>query len=1716
MADSKLILLSFGVDEKSLNKAIKTVATTLKKGIEDYLKNNELKLPKIDVSKISVKGKLDLSEIATKGYLYIPIEKIRFTGGKLNLSDIPVKGAININTGDLTATVAKPTPPSAGTAPPPDLSHLTINPVEINKAKDALKSLQKTLKDEGATEQEAKKQTQELTTALNNVAKGYHNVEIAVKARVRAGQSGNLTEREVDQLGRLNVKLDEATQKISGFNQAQAKQNILSERGSSFMESFGFRIGILGFGLGILGGHLTRLSETMQNFITTSAQAVEPLERVQNLITQLVEVGQIPIDQKGHIFNEIRRLADLPGANLDSVTESFQKFLTVGLSVVDTLKLVEGVTKATARAGTGAGGTSRVLTQLQQFGTSETGQFTARDVKSLTESGGRDISDIVAKLGGAEGITKLGQKDFFEKFIKELEKVPAPLLAAQDIINRIGNRLTEIRLDLLDILKPGLESLLPILESISGIIKQIKTYFDGLSETTKVRIGQIVIGLTALASILGVILTVISAVFVALASGFYILETLGLTLGELAIGLGELLEFVPILGAVVAILTAYATNIGHFRDRINEGFSDLFKSIENLYNSIVKLSNTKGIQIVFNALKSLFTLIVSEPFIQGIGLIGSIIGGIVGGLSDIIDLIAGIIDAFAAESFTGFIQKIGDAINTFMLHQLQRVLKVLIDIASAFVNVLGKAMVQFGLINQETLDSVTSTLEDWKKQYGDTNYVIKNGAVVLREHADAVKEDQKAIENHIDWIKSQADAFESLAKAASKAKEEMAKAASKANQASLDAEIKAVKDEIQRLQDEFKQSLEQEFNPDVLDAKLAPIVAAINKSRNKLIGLENKKAEDEIIESIHALDTDPLKKAVSEALTQITFKYTGEVSDAAVLANQAILDLMTKKSKADIDKAWKAYEANINFLLGQKAALSIGTGLSLDKIENLGIFARLLKSKAEEINADARASKISDEKFADDAIATIQKATKARHDSLVKRQEDANLEANVETKESEIERLKKENALIDLQVSNFELTASLARLKKAENDKKISEIRKQIDKEKVQRDIDILKTNAPGDTISLKEKERALDAIDNQARETVERIDRDVSDELKKSNEKIKVAVTKRLESTANDIVKILEPYNESIFKIFALTQLGGDKAVGLFSALKKEIREIAGDVPEVSLFLSNLQKAFKTGNIEGLTNAFKTFRVQALETQQQGNVRELRNSLQAILLSDFFEGDEKGIVNRSSRNSLLLSILGISDDTISLTRAEIQEKIQKLNLADIIKAVAEVDANDTTSREEIEELIGLLAKAKTTNAEIIATTKDGARIIEKELDKALSSVLTDKLDLQIEETKRKIAKIDRDNAKSGIEADQDQKRQLLVNQVTLNFQKEDLNAQFRAREKAREKQNSDDQAEIFKQLQEERVRLLLEAEKQILDITGGDASKLPGLKPINLPGKTTTGGGPDDNKQKGIKSILEILKGNIGDTKGLDTFTKKIERMNEALNQTFSAARKARQGIQDLVSYITSGDLLLDTFQAWLDGNATALDLFANTLTTIGVDAITAFGEAWIKFIESGENIFKSFKEFLGNMLIATGEALIKTSIAMVAAAFAWGTLQGGIFAGIAAAAAAAPAAAVGVGLGTGLIVLGQAFGGKGTYSPSDTAKTSAANNANAQTGATGQGFNASTDPKTAYQRALSAQILIDIRTDSGQIVKTIIKEVNGNGRLATLIGNRKLGFTL
>jgi hypothetical protein len=1169
-------------------------------------------------------------------------------------------------------------------------------------------------------------------------------------------------------------------------------------------------------------------------------------------------------------------------------------------------------------------------------------------------------------------------------------------------------------------------------------------------------------------------------------------------LGGVGLGFARIVGFTNPLGIAVNLLLAYATNFGKFRDSVNEGVITLTKSFKNLFDAIVKFGGTSAGGFIVGLFQTLGDVIENV-----IGLVGTLIDFIFSLFGDVINLVADVLNAFSEDSWRKVLTKTLDAIQTFLLHVIQRILKVLTDLIQRMFNIVGGILIKLKLIDPGTLDDVNKALNNFKDTYLDTNVVIQDGIIIRKKEVEAQEEEIEKANAHTAALKSQAEAYRGLAAAAEASRKASQEASAKSGVDALKGRADVVKKEISEISRQFKEALDNEFNPEKTQEILNTWTAKVRAKNAELLKIQEEIFAKDALEAVRKVaNSDLAAKTKQTLISTADAQNLPALKGAAGLLDNIALARTYEQARQLFDSYRKIVSDNINQLegLGAKILLADLQQVAADMTAAAKEAHDTLTNTKDGLNQDVQ-------KVYDD----MQKAEGSRHDLLIKKRENNQLQVDLDTLDGQIKSLQADNAELDLKTANFELTASKARLLRAENDKKIAALERDRDKSRVQKEIDVINQNTPGDVEGIKEKSLQLSQIDRQFDEAIRAIDRKAGADIKESQDKVQKAGLKRLDSAAQDILKVIEPFNKAIVRIFTLGQEDFNLALPVFAKLKEEIRAIAGDVPEIDIFLRDITDAQTSGNVDKLVESFVKLKTNALDTQFTLGLKDLKNSIQAVLFSDVFEPDSGNVVHRDKGNSLFLDALGLGPDVIDTTKADIQTALNKLDFPAIVKLSGLIQNGGLQSKEEIEELLTFLQKAQVINSEIIQTSTDGAVEIRSMFDTAFKAISTDKIDSQLSEVNAKIQQIDTDNQKRAVTADQDTKRQLLVQQAQLNFQKEDLNLQFEARELARQKENAGREAEIFKKLQEDRLAAFLAAEKQILEITGGDASKLPGLKPINLPGTGGASTAPSPTAPGKKQGIFGTLKGNLGDLSATKSLTDRLNKVNQALRDTYKAGSDAKDALLGLFDAMASGEFVVDAFADVIVNGGSVLDAFATLAVSAFFQVGKAIADAIVDVLVNGGNFFESMLKFFGEMLIQLGSQLIQLGIAAVAIGILAKLVP--FFSFLDPNGTAIPLGLATTAVGVGLVAAGVALGG-GSKAADKTANTNATNSSNTKAGATGPDFDPNKDPKTIYQKALQAQILIDIRTDSSQIIKTVIKSVNGNGRLATLIGNRKLNF--
>ena len=445
--------------------------------------------------------------------------------------------------------------------------------------------------------------------------------------------------------------------------------------------------------------------------------------------TQLMQFAEINnTDVKSSVDNaksaiETYNLSyDDLGSVLDTVTAVSQK---TGVSVDDLMtKAVEGAPQIKA-LGLSFGEGTEMLGKFEQAGVDGAGALSslskanvvyAKDGKTLQEGlkgtidsikGAKSQTEaltIASEVFGTKGATRMVDAIQRGKFnLDELgaaaEKssgtVKKTFESTEDPIDKQAVALQSAKLSFSELGATIAESLLPILDKMVPIFKQIAEAFDGLSPSVK----QFIVIFGGMLIILSILAPIIAAIM-----------AVGSTVALIAVGIGVAIAAIILIfqnwGAIVEWLKGVWSSISPFFSSIFEflasifgGFQpvlDIFVSFfQNTVTNVMTIFNgiVSVLQGIFNIVIGIFTLngeqigqgfaqvfqgligIVSGAFSQIINFVASSLGAIVNFFSGILGGIVGIVsgifnsvkDAFInpLETAKGVIKGIVDAIKGF-------------------------------------------------------------------------------------------------------------------------------------------------------------------------------------------------------------------------------------------------------------------------------------------------------------------------------------------------------------------------------------------------------------------------------------------------------------------------------------------------------------------------------------------------------------------------------------------------------------------------------------------------------------------------------------------------------------------------------------------------------------------------------------------------------------------------------------------------------------------------------------------------------------------------------------------------------------------------------------------------------------------------------------------------------------------------------------------
>jgi hypothetical protein len=1665
----KHILFSVGFDPQKLDKELKNFAKQFQATLKSSFKS--FKLDFKDLGPLKVKVELDFTDAEKK------MEAFQRKAAKLPVAVVPAKEA----------------PKAAKTVF--NIDNADVNPGKVKETRKAIDDLRNSLRHMGLAEKDVQTETQKLETRLNSVSNALRDLDQKQRAfKAVTGKEYIITDADVLRIGKAAQQLDDVNAELREFNtlsaKAQAKAHGQMREAARFVQGFAFNVGILGFGLQTVGQRLIQVSQALFQITQTAATAIEPLQRIKNLLSQDTSLTNV---QRTTIIDEVNRLADIPGSKLESVADGFRLLNSIGLETAQTLQILEGLIKVTGRSGVGAEGVTRLANQFRQFASSR--EFRVQDIKAITESGGKDLTDILVKAFGSlepEAIEAAGPEAFFKVLIEGLASVPEPLATATDKINIMTNSLIRMAENISQIVMPGFDSLIGMLKSLEPVVASVTERFNALSPAAKDFISTLIVTLPVVATAVGTVLvglgtlaigistirqlqrgwnaatvilarnagvaatefTALGAASNALIRPFAfivdflntvravgigpVLKSAAFSLNSLAGGLARILGLTTPIGLFLNVLIGYLSNAGGSRDNINSAVLQLWDSLKNLGATLSEFAEGALGRAIITTLNAIINMIS--------GTLANALGLLILQLAKAVDLLNsffGLLNSPAqSESWANFITNLVDAFIGWMPRlgailgaTIADVLADIIDNLPIGLRIGGSGGIRNFAQNQRN-KAFNSSLGDLFDPFATAG---KTGAL---SWADNLKKADQEISNMTAEVDKLNTVLKQTDKISKDIRESFFDLGTRLAKVTSDLRLAQIKFNLAQKQKQVSEDLDRQIKADPTSAQVRipevfrTNVADANDILNQEAAAQIKRFSADVARTQNNL----------EAVFRTLNKLPGANAEVQKSLDDAAIKLQTtgreiEKFSASGSTNFKVFDALVKKYNEAGAALKGFVPQGEEGTKQLNNLNSAIKESQEPITS----------------LIGV-------YDTLLKAKQD-----NVNKGKQEEEQAKRAAAEQQRAVNAAKAAAPLqAQLVELQNETK-----------RLQDDLEATRNREVKDSIleRIRANNQQILSLERQIAET-SRSEADAVKDVVDNTEQVVEGKKQSFEQTRDEL-NLLIAYNEELSQSFRA-------GFNDLDAFKRKLDEINDRRAALGLGSS-----FRGRSPVNLAAAQLATEVNPI----------LDESLNDFGANAFDGGTPEGVMGTILRalndgvelsKQLRTSLLEIAGDSgarvVSLTQKILDNET---NIAKLRGRIAGLPAGKERDAADADLKALLLIQGRLNqevNVYINRVRASGAilegnrKIIAQSLEVQRRAIATAKAELDIrreileaeaELNSIRIANQERRAAGAGglgatldlsgrdaLETEQLERQVELIN-IKYNLQLKELELK---RLQLQEDLANDDinQKEYDRQIQ------LIDARIKLIESTRGED-----ITGLNL-----------DNANRSLDRFVSTLRElkSIVDANIFKNFAASLKKATDEIPKNFSILASSAQ-------------------------------LFKDVFASAFVSAFEAIGQAWVNFLLSGESFAKGFKKFLGDMLISLGTALIQMSLAAVAMAFMQGLFTGGIFAAIAEAAAVAPMAAIGVAVGTALVIAGGLLGGGGGKAVS-TSNTSATNAANAQTGATGNGFDPNRDPRTLYQQALAAQVLIDIRTDDGVIVKKVIKAVNSNGRLTNLIGNRKLGF--
>ena len=389
----------------------------------------------------------------------------------------------------------------------------------------------------------AVRQLQKLQSVAKNTATSFKSITTATSRLNKSlGTSTTSSKSLQSQLGRLRTELGK-TERATGDN-------------IDSMLDYSAALAGVGQSLNDVGDFGAR---ALRGFIESGSR----LEQLETSYTSLLG----SVDKARVAITQLREAAQDPGLTFEAAARGTRRFVSLGISVEESIELMRGLSNAAALSGTSLDQMEEGARQL--FQALSRGKLEQEDLNSITERFGTIARQVREEYGKtAEEINNaLAEQGMsvldFAKDITSLEG--APKASADTLANafsNLNNAFTELSAAV------GKE-LIPFVKSVTTALTDLLEGFNKLSPEMKAVVGYTIALGTALATVGGTILTVsagIGTLSVALGGAGGLAATGGAAAAGISSLTAAFTALAPIVGSVALSIAAIVLTL----DKINE------------------------------------------------------------------------------------------------------------------------------------------------------------------------------------------------------------------------------------------------------------------------------------------------------------------------------------------------------------------------------------------------------------------------------------------------------------------------------------------------------------------------------------------------------------------------------------------------------------------------------------------------------------------------------------------------------------------------------------------------------------------------------------------------------------------------------------------------------------------------------------------------------------------------------------------------------------------------------------------------------------------------------------------------------------------------------------------------------------------------------------------------------------------------------------------